>query len=85
MERSLYLNHRNRVNTIFRFCESSSERRSFGEDAEMCTRGRPHTAGKLCAGQKPALTQGLGRVSNRYHRAGYNRSAVTDPKKLSAR
>jgi hypothetical protein len=45
-----YLNHRNRVNTILGFCESFSERRGFGADAETCTRGRvrsPETSATL--------------------------------------
>ena len=57
-----YLNHRNHVNTILRFCESSSERRGFGEDAETCTRGRVRSP------ETSATRNGLRLVFNRYRR-----------------
>lgn len=75
MECPSYLNHRNRVNTILRFGESSSERRGFDEDAGTCTLSRvrsPETSATL-NGSGPCLTD--------ISAAGYNRSPVTDHKK----
>jgi len=70
-----YLNHRNRVNTILRFCESSSERMGFGEDAETCTRGRVRSP------ETSATPNGLGQYLTDITDTGYNRSPVTDHKK----
>ena len=70
-----YLNHRNRVNTILRFCESPSDQRGFGEGAETCTRGRVRSL------ETSATQNGLGPCLTDITDAGYNRSPVTDHKK----
>jgi hypothetical protein len=71
----LLLNYRNNVNTIMRFCESSS-----GTDAFRRGRRNVHARPRALPRNK-RYPKRLGRVSNRYHRAGYNRSAVSDRKK----
>jgi hypothetical protein len=43
-----YPNYRNRVNTVLRFCENSSEGRSLAQDADTCTRGRVRTPETEC-------------------------------------
>ena len=70
-----YLNHRNHVNTILRFYEALLSGEVFGEDAEMCTRGRARSP------ETSAAPNGLGQYLTDITDAGYNRSPVTDHKK----
>ena len=70
-----YLNHRNRVNTILRLFESSSDRMGFGENPETCARGRVRSP------ETSAAQNGLGPCLTDITDAGYNRSPLTDHEK----